>query len=69
MYTASTAEIMDLGIQCLIERLGTIETEHFISTIIREKADYTKWRRQYFDDVSSDDFHEAAVAYARENPL
>ena len=34
-----------------------------------EVKEYSKWRRQYFDDVSSDDFHEAAVAYARENPL
>lgn len=65
----STAEIMDLGINCLLEKLGTVETEHFISVIIREKSDYTKWRQRYFDNVTSDEFQAAAVAYAKENPL
>ena len=45
---ASTAEIMDLGMNCLLENLGTIETEHFISVILREKSDYTKWRQKIF---------------------
>ena len=67
--TTSTAEIMDIGINCLIENLGTIEAEHFISVLLREKSDYTKWRRKYFANISSDEFHGAAVAYGRANPL
>ena len=43
----STSEIMDKGISCLLDNLGTVETERFISVIIREQFDYTKWRRQY----------------------
>ena len=66
---ASTAEIIDTGINCLIENMGTIETERFISALIREKSDYTKWRRKYFSEVSSDEFHTAAVEYAKKNPL
>ncbi len=69
MNNASTAEIMDIGISCLIEKLGTIETERFISVLLREKSDYTKWRQRYFADVSSDKFHNAAVAYGKANPL
>ncbi len=65
----SANEIMDLGISYLIEKLGTVDTERFISIIIREKSDYTKWREKYFADVSSDEFHEAAVAYGKANPL
>lgn len=65
----STAEIIDVGINYLIEKLGIIETERFISVLLREKSDYTKWRERYFSDVSSDDFHAAAVAYGKENPL
>lgn len=65
----SSSEIMDLGIGYLIEKLGTVDTERFISTIIREKSDYTKWRARYFSDLSSDEFHEAAVAYGKANPL
>ena len=65
----STAELMDAGINCLIEKLGTVETERFISIIIREKSDYTKWRQQYFADADPDEFHAAAVAYGKANPL
>ena len=36
---------------------------------LAEKSDYTKWRQRYFADVTSDEFHEAAVAYAKANPL
>lgn len=69
MSNISTAEIMDMGMNCLIEKLGIVEAERFISVLIREKSDYTKWRQRYFADVSSDEFHEAAVAYGKENPL
>ena len=69
MNNVSTMEIMDMGINCLIEKLGIIDTERFISIIIREKSDYTKWRQHYFADVSSDEFHAAAVAYGKENPF
>jgi len=65
----STAEIMDIGMNYLIEKLGTVDAERFVSILIREKSDYTKWRRQYFANVSSDEFHEAAVAYGKENPF
>lgn len=65
----STAEIMDLGMNCLLEKLGTVETEHFISVILREKSDYTKWHQKYFDNIGSDDFQAAAVTYAKDNPL
>ena len=47
---ASTAEIMNKGMRCLTEHLGVVEAEHFISVIIREKFDYTKWQREYFDE-------------------
>ena len=60
---------MDAGMTCLIEKLGIVEAERFISVLIREKADYTQWRQRYFDNVSSDDFHAAALSYGKENPL
>ena len=65
----STTDIMDTGINCLLKNLGIIETERFISVLIREKSDYTKWRQRYFADVTSDEFHKDAVAYAKANPL
>ena len=52
-----------------MEKLGVVETEQFIAAIIREKFDYTKWQQQRFDNMSADEFQEAAVAYAKENPF
>ena len=65
----STAEIIDVGMSCLIEKLGVVNTEYFISTLVREKTDYTKWRQQYFGDLSIDAFLNAAAAYDKEHPF
>ena len=59
----NTAEIMDKGMACLIEKLGVAEAEHFISVILRESFDYTKWQREHFDNVDMDEFLETAYAY------
>ena len=59
----NTAEIMDRGMACLVEKLGVVEAEHFISVILRESFDYTKWQREHFDNVDPDGFLEAAYAY------
>ncbi len=66
----NTAVIMEEAMNCLIEKLGVVETEIFISNIIREQFDYTKWQHERFDDVSLDDFCARAVDYCqnRETP-
>ena len=65
----STAEIMDRGMNCLLDKLGAVETEYFISVLIRERADYTKWHQKYFADAEPEQFHAQAVAYGEKNPL
>lgn len=65
----SDIEIMNRGIHCLLEKLGVVETERFIAVINRERFDYTKWQRERFDNMSSDEFNNAAVAYSKENPF
>ena len=64
--SSNTVEIMNRGMQCLTDNLGVIEAEHFISVIIREKFDYTKWQRDYFDKM--EDFHKEAIEYAKSHP-
>lgn len=60
----NNTEIMNKGINCLMEKLGVIEAEQFISVIMREKFDYTKWQREQFDNTSAEEFNAVAVAYA-----
>ena len=38
------------GMSVLLERLGHVDAERFISLIIREPFDYTEWRRENLED-------------------
>lgn len=60
-----------LYIQDLVKKkkLGVVETERFIAVINKEKFDYTDWQREWFSNMSSDEFNEAAVAYSKNNPF
>ena len=44
--------LRDEGMKALINSLGRVEAERFISLIIREPFDYTEWQRGLFDDLS-----------------
>ena len=54
--TSNTVDIMNRGMECLTESLGVIDAEQFISIIIRERFDYTKWQRMFFDKMGSGNF-------------
>lgn len=69
MKNSNTTEIMERGMSCLLENLGVVDTEQFISVIIREKFDYTKWRRNYFGDSSVEEINSAAAEYIAANPF
>ena len=66
---ASTAEIMNKGMRCLTEKMGIVDAERFISIIIREKFDYTKWQREYFDTKSSEEISQEAIAFEKTYPV
>jgi hypothetical protein len=38
--------LIKTGMQALIERLGNVNAEKFISLILREPFDYTEWRKE-----------------------
>ena len=43
----NTAKILDQGFSCLVDNMGVIDAEHFISLIKRDDFDYTIWQREY----------------------
>jgi hypothetical protein len=61
--SSSTVEIMNKGMQCLLENLGVVEAEQFVSVIIKEQFDYTKWQREYFDNMSPEEIDVAVKQY------
>lgn len=48
--------------------MGVFEAEQFISVIMREKFDYTKWQREFYDSMEAGEFHKRAVDYALAHP-
>jgi len=65
-----TTAIMNKGMSYLLEKLGTLETEIFISTLLREPFDYTKWQRDnLYAKMSLHDLNQKAAQYAKDNPL
>lgn len=62
------AEVLDRGMDCLLNGIGSVETERFISTIIRERFDYTEWQKQHFDSIPAKELFDAAVSYTATNP-
>ncbi len=61
----STSVIMSEGMKYLVEKMGIVETEIFISNIIKEPFDYTEWQRENFNDISLEELNEQAVQYCK----
>ena len=51
------------GMKILSDRLGLVEAERFISLIIREPFDYTKWQENLYEDMTLDELCEKADTY------
>lgn len=54
-------EIKTKGLEALLAKLGEVDTERFISLIIREPFDYTKWQRNLFANKSVEEISELAM--------
>ena len=65
--TYSSTELMSIGMDHLVRKLGQVDAERF-SAVIRESSDYTKSRRLLFDDMSVDQVLEEAAEYESEHP-
>jgi hypothetical protein len=49
------------GVRILINSLGAVEAERFITLINREAFDYTEWQRDLFEGVSVKELSRAAM--------
>jgi len=65
----NTAAIMEKGMDILLKGLGVLDTEQFISTLLRERFDYTTWSREYFAACDPDKFLKDAVEFDKNNPV
>jgi len=58
-------EIRVHGFRALIDGLGAVEAERFISLILREPFDYSKWQKQLWKDKSVTEISSAAMKSRR----
>ena len=65
----NTAVIMSEGINCLLNHLGSVETEIFISNLLKEPFNYTDWQRGHFEGISLEMFNRQAAEYDKEHPF
>ena len=65
MYGVPRFIIKKEGFQALKEKLDPVKFERFIVIINREKFDYTKWRKNLFEDLSLEELASKADQYSR----
>lgn len=65
----NVAEIKNRGMKCLVEHMGVVEAEIFISVILKEQFDYTKWQREYYDAMKPGEFLSEAAEYSKLHPF
>jgi Ran GTPase-activating protein (RanGAP) involved in mRNA processing and transport len=49
------------GMKILIEKFGNVEAERFITLMIREPFDYTKWHSKLFEGLSVKEISKMAM--------
>ena len=49
------------GMKILLEGLGKVDAERFISLIIKEPFDYTKWQKDLFSDMTVRELSKTAM--------
>ncbi len=54
------------GMRVLLENLGKVDAERFISLIIKEPFDYTKWQKDLFEDMNVRDLSRKAMEATQE---
>ena len=59
---STDTEVRIRGLRTLVEALGTVEAERFITLILREPFDYTQWQRHLWAEKGVDELSQAAMA-------
>ena len=54
-------EIRIEGLRALTHALGPVEAERFVTLVLREPFDYTKWQRDLWPDRTAEEISHAAM--------
>jgi len=59
------AENRKKGIDALNRKLGPLETERFITNLLKDPGDYTSWRKNLWAERTISDISASAMAMRR----
>lgn len=65
---STDTEVRLRGLRALVETLGTVDAERFITLILREPFDYTQWQKSLWTEKSVDELSQAAMAMRSTSP-
>ncbi|MEW6209178.1 MAG: hypothetical protein AB1631_12480 [Acidobacteriota bacterium] len=64
----SDTEVRVRGLRALVDALGTVEAERFISLVLQEKFDYTTWQKELWVGQSVEQISKAAMELRNASP-
>ena len=59
-------EIKLQGLNALVESMGEVQAERFISLMLRQPFDYTQWQKKLWIDKSIEEISTMAMEYRKE---
>lgn len=64
---SSDTELRVRGVQILVEALGAVEAERFITLMLREPFDYTQWQRRLWAQMDVSELSKVAAKHRRDS--
>ena len=55
------------GMDALFDKLGMVDAERFISLMLKEHFDYTKWQSSLYESEDIESLAKKSYEYARSN--
>ncbi len=58
-------EMYKLGMDCLVDKFGIVNTEKFITAVRSRNPDYTEWRQQMYEGMTVEEFDASVDDFAK----
>jgi hypothetical protein len=62
MTTITDTEVKQKGLGALLDALGEVDAERFITLLNRDPFDYTTWQRSLFENMDINQISKKAMA-------
>jgi hypothetical protein len=62
MATITDTDVIQKGLGALLDALGKVDAERFITLLHRDPFDYTTWQKNLFENISVTELSAKAMA-------